>query len=195
MDFRGSGGVGPLLGGPAGRGGGGAQLVGSMSPSGLRRGWVEVYWSVWCEPYAGGTGWWRVWRWWWCPAGGKHITRRVGERWPVVRVLRSSTLGLSILGLLERLMCGPSSGGNGWWRLWWYPICEGCGLVLLRMLTFIVGLGGVNAYWVKTSKNCCDWSSLPEDSLISPAFSLPAVSSYMGLWWDCELLQTLGRFC
>eukprot|EP00962_Isochrysis_galbana_P014264 scaffold4080_cov129-Isochrysis_galbana.AAC.1 len=26
---------------------------------------------------AGGTGWWR---WGWCPAGGKHITRKVGER-------------------------------------------------------------------------------------------------------------------
>eukprot|EP00962_Isochrysis_galbana_P042184 scaffold15689_cov135-Isochrysis_galbana.AAC.10 len=44
MDFRASG-VGPLLRGPAGscgRGGGGAQLVGSISPLGLRRGWDEV---------------------------------------------------------------------------------------------------------------------------------------------------------
>jgi len=33
----------------------------------------------------------------------------------------------------------------GWWRLWWYPVIGGCGLVLLRVLTFKVGLGGVNA--------------------------------------------------
>eukprot|EP00962_Isochrysis_galbana_P020333 scaffold5921_cov123-Isochrysis_galbana.AAC.1 len=121
---RGRSGEGPFLGRPAGKGGGGAQLVGSMPPSSLRRGWVEIYWGVWCEIYPGGTGWWR---WWWCPAGGKHITRSVGGR------------------VYWNVWSGPYSGGVGWWRLRWYPASGECGLVLLRMLTFKVGLGGVNA--------------------------------------------------
>eukprot|EP00962_Isochrysis_galbana_P026797 scaffold8351_cov147-Isochrysis_galbana.AAC.1 len=71
-------GEGPILGGSAGRGGGGAQLVGSMPPSKLRRGWVEVGRGVALFPVVRVHPPRRSWRW--CPAGGEHTTLEVGER-------------------------------------------------------------------------------------------------------------------
>eukprot|EP00962_Isochrysis_galbana_P005868 scaffold1580_cov196-Isochrysis_galbana.AAC.1 len=85
MDFSGFTGVwcGPTFGGTGWKGGGGAQLVGSMSPSGLRRGWVEVGRGL-LERLVSGVNpihWGnRLVEVVVVPRGGKDITRRVGER-------------------------------------------------------------------------------------------------------------------